>query len=151
MQYATSEKWNSGILNHFNHEVLRWYRVQFPYVSELFWLHYMHCTVSNLSTMIRQKPSTYFSNQRVRLVVWRIIRRRLGEFSSLSSFVHTLPTSSDGWTALREREREREGIKIGKWQPDFSHLSTKLRKTGQNTATQNHQTVMLFMGTCLLV
>lgn len=31
-----------------------------------------------------------------------IILRRLGELISLSSFVHTLPTSSDGCTALEK-------------------------------------------------
>lgn len=45
--------------------------------------------------------NTYFSNHRVRLVVCRIIFRRLGELISLSSFVHTLPTNSDGCTALK--------------------------------------------------
>lgn len=44
---------------------------------------------------------THFSNHSVRLVVWRIIRSRLGELFSLSSLVQTLPTSSDGRTALR--------------------------------------------------
>lgn len=43
---------------------------------------------------------TYFSNHSVRLVVWRIMRSKLGEFFSLSSLVQTLPTSSDGLTAL---------------------------------------------------
>jgi len=38
----------------------------------------------------------------VRLVVCLIILRRLGELISLSSFVHTLPTSSDGCTALEK-------------------------------------------------
>lgn len=35
--------------------------------------------------------------------MWRIMRSRLGEFFSLSSLVQTLPTSSDGLTALRRR------------------------------------------------
>lgn len=56
-----------------------------------------------------EEDGPYFSNQSVRLVVWRIMRRRLGEFSSLSSLVQTLPTSSDGWTALREAQRRRRG------------------------------------------
>lgn len=45
-------------------------------------------------------PWTHFSNHSVRLVVWRIMRSKLGEFFSLSSLVQTLPTSSDGRTAL---------------------------------------------------
>lgn len=32
--------------------------------------------------------------------MWRIMRSKLGEFFSLSSLVQTLPTSSDGLTAL---------------------------------------------------
>lgn len=51
-------------------------------------------------------PCTHFSNHRVRFVVWRIIFRRFGEFSSLSSFVHTLPTSSEGCTALAMTKQE---------------------------------------------
>lgn len=47
-----------------------------------------------------KKHPTHFSNHSVRLVVWRIILSKLGEFFSLSSFVQTLPTSSDGRTAL---------------------------------------------------
>lgn len=35
--------------------------------------------------------------------MWRIMRSKLGEFFSLSSLVQTLPTSSDGLTALRRR------------------------------------------------
>lgn len=46
----------------------------------------------------------YFSNHSVRLVVWRIILRRFGEWSSLSSLVQTLPTNSDGCTALHTGE-----------------------------------------------
>lgn len=37
--------------------------------------------------------------------MWRIMRSKFGEFFSLSSLVQTLPTSSDGRTALR-RERD---------------------------------------------
>lgn len=47
---------------------------------------------------------TYFSNQSVRFVVWRIIFNKFGEFISLSSLVHTLPTSSEGWTFLRNQK-----------------------------------------------
>lgn len=50
----------------------------------------------------------YFSNHSVRFVVCRIILRRLGELISLSSFVHTLPTSSDGCTALQTDKKNQE-------------------------------------------
>lgn len=50
---------------------------------------------------------TYFSNHKVRLVVCLIILRRLGELISLSSFVHTLPTSSDGCTALKKKKKKK--------------------------------------------
>lgn len=40
--------------------------------------------------------------------MWRIMRSKLGEFSSLSSLVQTLPTSSDGLTALRRRRSFRQ-------------------------------------------
>lgn len=55
---------------------------------------------SGVREMWRRGPTTYFSNHSVRLVVCRIIVSRLGEWISLSSLVQTLPTSSDGCTAL---------------------------------------------------
>lgn len=42
--------------------------------------------------------------------MWRIMRSRLGEFFSLSSLVQTLPTSSDGLTALRRRRSLGEAV-----------------------------------------
>ena len=56
--------------------------------------------------------STYFSNQRVRFVVWRIIFNRFGELISLSSLVHTLPTSSEGCTALATTKQEAEECSV---------------------------------------
>lgn len=43
--------------------------------------------------------------------MWRIMRSKLGELFSLSSLVQTLPTSSDGLTALK-KGAEFEGAEI---------------------------------------
>ena len=51
--------------------------------------------------------SILFSNQTVILFVWWIIFSRFGEVRCfMSSFVHTLPTSSEGRTALKTNKAE---------------------------------------------
>ena len=51
--------------------------------------------------------SILFSNQTVILFVWWIIFKRFGEVRCfMSSFVQTLPTSSEGRTALKTMEAE---------------------------------------------
>ncbi len=67
--------------------------------DDVFLQHKMCCTVYG-DDAIGYVLVTHFSNHRVRLVVCLIILSRFGEFFSLSSFVQTLPTSSDGRTAL---------------------------------------------------
>lgn len=54
----------------------------------------------------------YFSNHKVRLVVWRIILSRFGEWISLSSLVQTLPTTSDGCTALQDHVTQVNNLHI---------------------------------------
>lgn len=67
-----------------------------------------------------EKCWTHFSNHSVRLVVWRIMRSRLGEFFSLSSLVQTLPTSSDGLTALQKEAALRSNLTNYGSAPPFS-------------------------------
>ena len=74
-----------------------------------------------------------FSNQRVIVFVWWIIFSRLGDVMCFwSSFVHTLPTSSDGFTALSSNITPITGLvimmRMVAFNPELNAEQVKLQK-----------------------
>ena len=84
---------------------------------------------------------THFSNHSVRLVVWRIMRSRLGEFFSLSSLVHTLPTSSEGLTALGRRKRRKRRRMRMRWRWRWRWRRSRKRKEQEEQQEEEEQEV----------